>query len=895
MKIQSLFLNNRKIWFSILCGILSALLSKFGLETHLTNININIPWSPLLPILAAMAWGWRYGLLAGLTGGVYFPFILWANDGCANPVTSSIFLAYFVLVGYIFHHKKYKFLWLLGAAACFSSFIFLFDGLFFNSLLAHNPPFWEKETINHLPQELLLNFALKDSVNILLLTLFSDVLLRINIVRRVLGLQTLTMLKNNLKIFLATLTVFFLVWLTYTGLAMVFLKEDNVQQDIHGQIALFVFIFSSVIASRIIFYYSETHFKILDKLKESEGKYRTIFENLNDIFYITNLDGTLLEVSPSIQYHFGFTRDKVLGTSVTNLYFDDKSRGPFLNILQQEGSVNDHELEFKTKNNEKIYCSVNARLVFDENGKPKQIEGILRNITERKLSEEKISLSEKRLREAQQIAHLGHWELDLVYNKLYWSDEIYRIFDLKPQEFSATYEAFLDKIHPNDRKKVNEAYTSSLKNKMPYEIEHRLLLNTGELKYVLEKCNTEFDKHGNPIRSIGTVFDITSLKKTEQELMKAKEKAEESENQLKLISDNFVNGMIYQVAMLDENKRKFNYVSEAVTQLYGCTVQEAKENSDLIYSKLHSEDINRLIEKEKEALHNMSVFKTEARVINPDGTTRWSYYISKPRIINETVCWDGIEIDITERKQLELELINAKEKAEESDRLKSAFLANMSHEIRTPMNGILGFSNLLKTPGLSGEKQQKFIGLIEKSGERMLNTIQEIVDISKIESGQMKVYIKETNINEKVEYVYNLLKLDSEQKGLQLSFKNSLPDTKVNIKTDGEKLYGILTNLVKNAIKYTDKGSIEFGYNLKENFFEFYVNDTGIGISKDRQKAIFDRFIQADIADVDARQGAGLGLAISKAFVEMLGGKIWIESEEGKGSAFKFTLPLHKF
>ena len=148
-------------------------------------------------------------------------------------------------------------------------------------------------------------------------------------------------------------------------------------------------------------------------------------------------------------------------------------------------------------------------------------------------AKEKAEANERKLEEAQQIAHLGHWELDIVNNKLFWSDEIYRIFDLKPQEFGATYEAFLENIHPEDRDKVNNAYTNSLKNKLPYDIEHRLLLATGELKYVQEKCNTQFDKHGNPLRSMGTVLDITILKKTEIELIKAKEKAEKSEQNLK--------------------------------------------------------------------------------------------------------------------------------------------------------------------------------------------------------------------------------------------------------------------------------------------------------------------------------------------------------------------------
>jgi signal transduction histidine kinase len=250
--------------------------------------------------------------------------------------------------------------------------------------------------------------------------------------------------------------------------------------------------------------------------------------------------------------------------------------------------------------------------------------------------------------------------------------------------------------------------------------------------------------------------------------------------------------------------------------------------------------------------------------------------------------------NITERKIIEEELLNAKENAEKSDKLKSAFLANMSHEIRTPMNGILGFSSLLQEPHLSGEKQQKYLEIIEKSGNRMLNIINDIIDISKIESGLMQVSIKKVNINEQLEYIYSFFKHEAKNKGLQLTLLKTLPDEDVIIKSDPDKLSAILSNLVKNAIKYTSKGSIEFGYRKKENNIEFFVKDTGIGIPNDKQSVIFERFIQADIADKMARQGAGLGLSISKAFIKMLNGEIWVESDENKGSTFYFTLPYSK-
>lgn len=267
----------------------------------------------------------------------------------------------------------------------------------------------------------------------------------------------------------------------------------------------------------------------------------------------------------------------------------------------------------------------------------------------------------------------------------------------------------------------------------------------------------------------------------------------------------------------------------------------------------------------------------------------------------EIIRYDGTVEDITENKKIQRELIEARERAEESDRLKSAFLANMSHEIRTPMNGILGFSALLKEPNNTGKERQKYIQIIEKSGNRMLNIINDIVDISKIESGLMELNTAEINLNKLLNNQYAFFELETEAKGISLSVQNSLDLNGLSIESDKIKLEAILSNLIKNAIKYTSHGSIQFGVSLSETPLaaaeqggfevEFFVKDTGIGVQTDRQQSIFERFIQADISDLEARQGAGLGLSICKAYVEMLGGRIWIESEVGKGSIFRFTIP----
>ncbi len=300
-----------------------------------------------------------------------------------------------------------------------------------------------------------------------------------------------------------------------------------------------------------------------------------------------------------------------------------------------------------------------------------------------------------------------------------------------------------------------------------------------------------------------------------------------------------------------------------------------------------------------ELLINNNFFFISANLIgmfaayNIEYYTRRNFFLSQKLDNERLLVLDAnknLERTVEERTK---ELLKAKEQAEESDRLKSAFLANMSHEIRTPMNGILGFAELLKEPGLTGKEQQDYIRIIEKSGARMLNIINDIVDISKIEAGLMKLEIQESNVNEQIQDIYTFFKPEVEAKGMNLSFNTPLPTKEAILKTDREKVYAILTNLVKNAIKYSNTGTIEIGYNKRDSDLEFYVKDTGIGIPNDRQGAIFERFIQADIPDEWAQQGAGLGLSITKAYVEMLGGKIWVASQVGVGSTFYFTLPYN--
>lgn len=239
------------------------------------------------------------------------------------------------------------------------------------------------------------------------------------------------------------------------------------------------------------------------------------------------------------------------------------------------------------------------------------------------------------------------------------------------------------------------------------------------------------------------------------------------------------------------------------------------------------------------------------------------------------------------------DLLEAKEKAEESDRLKSVFLANISHEIRTPMNGIMGFAELLKRPKLTGSEREEYIELIQESGQRMLATINDLIDISRIEAGQINAEFSDVDINEIMNHLQSFFKPEANNKGLELSLEKTLPLDSSYVRTDKDKLYGILSNLLKNAVKYTEEGDIRMGAELKNSCIEFFVQDTGVGIPERQLRSVFDRFVQVDKKDMEVNEGTGLGLSITKAYVELLEGEIWVDSEENAGSCFYFTLPFH--
>ena len=413
--------------------------------------------------------------------------------------------------------------------------------------------------------------------------------------------------------------------------------------------------------------------------------------------------------------------------------------------------------------------------------------------------------------------------------------------------------------------------------------EFRNTKKNGDLYWESASISPIFDKQGKILKYLKVAEDITKRKQVEDLLRDSEERFRDLSEMLPeaIFETDMNNQLIY------ANRKAFELFRYSAE-----TIKTGLNGHDMIVPG----DREKAKENLKRRIEGEEIGTIEYTGLKKDGSTF-------PMLFNTNIIlregkptgFRGIIIDITERKQKEKDLLTALEKAEESDRLKKAFLSNMSHEIRTPLNGMLGFINLLSNLELSNTERKQYISIIHKGSDRLLNTINDLIDISRIESGQMKVSNTATSLNKLLDELHDFFNPEAKLKGLSLTFLPTLSENRDTVYTDSDKLYGILSNLIKNAIKYTEKGNIEFGYYEKPDSkpaeLEFYVKDTGIGVPKGRQEIIFDRFIQADIEDTRAYEGSGLGLSIAKAYVEMMGGKIWLESEEGKGSVFYYTIP----
>lgn len=639
---------------------------------------------------------------------------------------------------------------------------------------------------------------------------------------------------------------------------------------------------------------------------------RSLIEASLDPLVTISPEGKITDVNEASVKVTGILRENLIDTDFSNYFTDPKkAQQGYLRVFEK-GFVSDYPLTIKHKNGNLTDVLYNASVYKDDKGNVLGVFAAARDVTEqiwaielRKVNTELAFQNEEKEKQAQELILVNKLERKQVLELAQQTKDLKQINKQvkdKEQQLSNQLNAinksnaiiefdlngiilglnenFSKMLGYSEKEIVGKHHSifilkeyvaskeyyqfwENLKKGEFVQGEFKRIHKNGKTVWLQGSYNPILDASGQPFKILKIATDISLVRKQILELAQQTKEIEKRAEELNIANKE----------LAFQNKEKEKRAAELVIA-----------NKELAFQNE---------EKEKRA-NELLIANKELTFQNKEKEKRAAELI----IANKELAFQN-----EEKEKRAAELVIAKERAEESDRLKSAFFANMSHEIRTPMNGILGFAELLKGPGLTTEEQLEYVEIIEKSGKRMLNIINDIVDLSKIESGLMKMNIKDSNINEQIEYVYTFFKPEVEAKGMQLFFKNALPSSEAIITTDREKLFSILSNLIKNAIKYSNNGTIEMGYILKtkkestiqssNKELEFYVKDTGIGIPKDRQKAVFERFVQADIEDIHAKQGAGLGLSITKAYIKMLGGKIWLESEEGKGSTFYFTIPYN--
>jgi PAS domain S-box-containing protein len=507
--------------------------------------------------------------------------------------------------------------------------------------------------------------------------------------------------------------------------------------------------------------------------EKNEAKFRAIFENMLDVYYESRLEGTVTEISPSVEnFSKGqYKREDIIGTAIQNYYYNIEDRDILINLILNKGAVSDYEVLIKNRDGSIIHSSISAKVKFDLQGKPEKIIGVLRDISSRKQTE-------RLLKEKTELIEQKNIELTIAKE----------IAERSEIRFKSITEHATDGITLTDLNGYYVFVNPSFCKMVGYSEDE-----------LLKMC----------------VFDLKSP---------------------------------------DEKASLFNEVKQKNSAKGNRIPLKCKDGS-VIYADIHGKRIT--LENEELIL--------------------------------------GIVNDVTEQVITESELLLAKEKAEESDRLKTAFLQNMSHEIRTPMNAIIGFSELLMRNFNNKPKLEKYTSTIIQRSFDLLDIINDILDIAKIESGQLELSPVPCNIKHLFDELSStFIGLRMRQNKTEVNFKIEIAQAlnNVDILVDDVKLKQILINLISNALKFTHKGKIEAGCKLyDDNFLLFYISDTGIGIPTEMQEYIFERFIQVDTSTARLYGGTGLGLAIVKGLTQLLGGKVWLESEFGKGSTFYFTIP----
>ena len=400
-------------------------------------------------------------------------------------------------------------------------------------------------------------------------------------------------------------------------------------------------------------------------------------------------------------------------------------------------------------------------------------------------------------------------------------------------------------------------------------------------------------EHGDG--SIGGIIIYTELI---TETIKLEETKREAYNLIRNLSSQ-VPGVIYQYRLYPDGRTAFPFSSEGMYDIYELTPEEVKEDASVVMTRLHPDDAHYVMDKIFESAKNQTLFQCKFRVVLPGKGIRWRQSNASPVLLEDgSTLWHGVITDITDEqykeellKQRNEELLLAKEKAEESNRLKTEFLNNMSHEIRTPLNGIIGFSQMLKEPQISSENIEKYTDIIQKSSYQLLKIVEDILEISALETNKIQLSEEVFSLNELLEDLFTFYSKIACKKGISFNLEKGVSDNRSCILSDRTKLNKILINLLENALKFTDHGFVNFGYIVENDRLVLYIKDTGVGIAPENIDSIFDRFVQEEKELSRKHGGLGLGLSISRENALLMGGNITVESIKVEGSAFYLDIP----
>ncbi len=611
----------------------------------------------------------------------------------------------------------------------------------------------------------------------------------------------------------------------------------------------------------------------LELLKKSESRFRLILENMPILLNAFDENGLIIAWNKACEQTTGYKAEEIIGNpkAMELLYPDPDYRKLVMGVSDnKEANINTFEL---------IAKSGEKRIItwFDTYHKVKvpgwASWGLGLDITEQKKAEDQLRFQSLILDQIQDCVTVTDLKGIITYvNRA----EVEKLGYPKETLIGQSVHKFGEdekKSHSQD-----DVINSTLKlGKWRGEVINR----TADGKEIIMDARTQilYNPDNKPIGLCGISTDITDRKRMEDMLRHER--------------DLFSAGPVFTIQYKVGEGYPVTQISENVKDILGYTREEITHPNFRFSDLAHKEDLELVFPKIKEnILRRKDAYEQSYRLRCKDGVYRWFYDFSKiERNENgEPLVIRGYLFDQTHIKQTEQALTLAREKAEESDKLKNAFLNNISHEIRTPLNSILGFGQLLADAGLSPDQRKEHFDLLKKSSYRLINTINGILDVSMVTNDSIEVREKDFRLNPLLHDLF--IKAQKQLTNNRVNIDLILPknESDPEIKSDETLLVKILEQLIDNAIKFTTEGNIQIGYEIQKEFLKFFVSDTGKGISHDKQKMIFEPFSQEDTSTTRGHEGSGLGLTIAKGFAEALGGSIWLDSEKGKGSTFFFTI-----